>query len=94
MNETLKKFLEEASKNEELKAKLAALTDKDTAAAKAAEIAKEYGFTLTGEDFQNTKGEVLSLDELEQVAGGDNYCFIVSGAPNLPGSGNCVFYSE
>ena len=32
MNENVKKFLEEAEKNEELKAKLAALTDKETAA--------------------------------------------------------------
>jgi len=70
MNENLKKFLEEASKNEELKAKLAALTDKDTAAAKAVELAKEYGFALTAEDFQPADGEELSLDELDQVAGG------------------------
>ncbi len=74
MNENLKKFLEEASKNEELKAKLAALTDKDTVAAKAVEIAKEYGFTLTAEDFQPTDGAKLSLDELESVAGGDAWC--------------------
>ena len=46
MNENLKKFLEEASKNEELKARLAALTDKETAVAKAIEIAKEYGFNM------------------------------------------------
>ena len=70
MNENLKKFLEEASKNEELKAKLAALTDKDTAAAKAVELAKEYGFALTAEDFQPADGEELSLDELDNVAGG------------------------
>ena len=70
MNENLKKFLEEASKNEELKAKLEALTDKETAAEKAIEIAKEYGFALTAEDFQPLKGEELSLDELDQVTGG------------------------
>ena len=70
MNENLKKFLEEASKNEELKAKLAALTDKETAVAKAIELAKEYGFTLTAEDFQPADGAELSLDELDQVAGG------------------------
>ena len=74
MNENLKKFLEEASKNEELKAKLAALTDKDTAAAKAVELAKEYGFALTAEDFQPMEGEVISLDELDQVAGGTSDC--------------------
>ena len=70
MNENLKKFLEEASKNEELKTKLEALTDKDTATEKAIEIAKEYGFTLTAEDFKETQGAVLSDDELDQVAGG------------------------
>ncbi len=89
MNENLKKFLEEASKNEELKAKLAALTDKETAVEKAVEIAKEYGFTLTAEDFQPTDGAKLSLDELDQVAGGakciagwpgqdDSNCFCVA----------------
>ena len=70
MNENLKKFLEEASKNEELKAKLAALTDKETAVEKAVELAKDYGFTLTAEDFQPADGGELSLDELNQVAGG------------------------
>ena len=70
MNENLKKFLEEASKNEELKAKLEALTDKETAVDKTIEIAREYGFALTAEDFQPLKGEELSLDELDQVAGG------------------------
>ena len=70
MNENLKKFLEEASKNEELKARLAALTDKETAVEKAVEIAKEYGFALTAEDFQPADGAELSLDELDQVAGG------------------------
>jgi len=70
MNENLKKFLEEASKNEELKAKLAALTDKETAVEKAIEIAKEYGFALTAEDFQPADGGELSLDELDSVAGG------------------------
>ena len=72
MNENLKKFLEEASKNEELKAKLAALTDKETAVEKAIELAKEYGFALTAEDFQPADGAELSLDELDRVAGGAN----------------------
>ena len=74
MNENLKKFLEEASKNEELKTKLEALTDKDTATEKAIEIAKEYGFTLTTEDFKETHGAEISDDELDQVAGGA--CFL------------------
>ena len=70
MNENLKKFLEEASKNEELKARLAALTDKETAVEKAIEIAKEYGFALTAEDFKPAENDELSLDELDSVAGG------------------------
>jgi len=70
MNENLKKFLEEASKNEELKAKLEALTDKETAVDKAIKIAKEYGFALTSEDFKPADGAELSLDELDSVAGG------------------------
>ena len=70
MNKNLKKFLEEASKNEELEASLTALTDKDTAVEKAIEIAKEYGFTLTAENFQPADGAELSLDELDSVAGG------------------------
>jgi len=70
LNENLKKFLEEASKNEELKARLAALTDKETTVEKAIELAKEYGFTLTAEDFQPADDAELSLDELDSVAGG------------------------
>jgi predicted ribosomally synthesized peptide with nif11-like leader len=73
MKENLKKFLEEASKNEELKAKLAALTDKDTAAEKAIGIAKEYGYTLTAEDFEPDEDDNLSFDEMGQVAGG-SFC--------------------
>lgn len=70
MNENLKKFLEEAGKNEELKAKLTALTDKENAVEKVVEIAKEYGLSLNAEDFKPVDGEELSLDQLDQVAGG------------------------
>ena len=87
MTENLKKFLEEASKNEELKAKLTALTDKETAVAKFIEIAKEYGFTLTAEDFQAAEAADLSSDELEQVAGG--VCFAMGG-----GAGHYRAYCE
>ena len=98
MTENLKKFLEEAGKNEELKAKLAAQTDKDTMVDKAVEIAKEYGFVLTAEDFQTAEGEAVSEDELKQVTGGDHvefcdcfrqgntgricYCYMVGGPCN------------
>ena len=81
MNENLKKFLEEASENEELKAKLAALTDKETTVEKVIELAKEYGFTLTAEDFQPAEGAELSLDELDSVAGGV-WCFMIGGGHN------------
>ena len=81
MNENLKKFLEEASKNEELKAKLSALTDKETAVEKVIELAKEYGFTLTAEDFQPAEGAELSLDELDSVAGG-SVCLLFGGGQN------------
>ena len=70
MKENLKKFLEEASKNEELKAKLKAITDKDTAVEKVIALAKEYGITMTAEDFKSDEGDKLSLDELKNVAGG------------------------
>ena len=80
MNENLKKFLEEASKNEELKASLTTLTDKDTAVEKAIEIAKEYGFTLTAENFQPADGAELSLDELDSVAGGSGCVCILFGS--------------
>ena len=92
MNENLKIFLEEASKNEELKTKLTALTDKETAVAKAIELAKEYGFTLTAEDFQPADGAELSLDELDQVAGGRGgtcYCMNVGS-----GDDDCGFMSK
>lgn len=70
MNENLKKLIEEASKNEELKKKLNALTDKDTVVEKTIEIAKEYGITLKAEDFKPEVGENISLDELNKVSGG------------------------
>ena len=85
MKENLKKFLEEASKNEDLKAKLTAINDRDTAVAKAIELAKEYGITLTAEDFKPDEGDELSLDEMDQVAGG--WCF-------YQGKGGCGMVSS
>ena len=70
MKENLKKFLEEASKNEELKAKLTEITDKDTAAEKVIALAREYGIALTAEDLKLDKDDKLSLNELENAAGG------------------------
>ena len=70
MNENVKRFLEAAEKNEELKTKLAALTDKETAMEKAAAIAKEYGFDLKPEDFRIPEDADLADEELAKVAGG------------------------
>lgn len=69
MRENVKKFYEEMKKNEELKAKISALPDTDKTAEKFAEIANEFGFTLTVADFKFVTGE-LSADDLDNVAGG------------------------
>ena len=79
MKENLKKFLQEVGKNEELKNKLAALTDKDTA--KIIEIAKEYGFTLTEEDLLSLDKKEFSDDEVDQVSGGRG-CFCLKFGAN------------
>ena len=81
MTENLKKLLEEAEKNEELKEKLKALTDKDTAIGKATEIAKEYGISLTAADFEEPKEGEISDDEVNAAAGGD-CAFIGFGNPS------------
>jgi len=92
MSENLKKFLEEASKNEELKAKLAALTDKENAVEKIVEIAKEYGLPLNASDFKPVDGEELPLDQLGQVAGGGYE--VVDGSGNVIGTYNTLEEAE
>ena len=69
MTENLKNILKAAEENEELKAKLQGLTGEETPE-QLAELAKEYGFTLTKEDFESEDGQELSDSELEAVAGG------------------------
>ena len=81
MTENLKKLLEEAEKNGELKEKLKALTDKSTAVEKAVEIAKEYGISLTADDFEEPKEGEISDDEVTAAAGGD-CAFIGFGDPH------------
>lgn len=76
MTDNLKQLLDEAGKNEELKAKLEAITDKDIAVEKAVQLAKEYGIDLTAEDFKPADSEELSDDELDAVAGGKS-CIIL-----------------
>ena len=93
MTENLKKFAEEASKNEELKEKLMQLTEDSLD--QVIVIAKEYGFELTEEDLKPENlhpadDEKISFDELDSAAGGtsdygpgyDNYgdgCFCALG---------------
>lgn len=71
MSENMKEFLKEVENNAELKARLSALPDEEASKEKVVEIAKEYGFTLTAEDYEVSDGENISDDELEAVAGGN-----------------------
>ncbi len=77
MSENMKAFLEAASKNEEMKEKLKATTDKEALIA----LANECGFALTEADLTSPEGE-LSEDELAAVAGGDSggcICVLAGG---------------
>ena len=69
MGENLKRFLQAAEENEELKSKLKALSGEETVDEIAA-LAKEYGFELTKEDFKLEDGSELEDAELAAVAGG------------------------
>ena len=66
MTENVRKFLEAVSQNEEEKKEVSALRTKEEVLA----YAKGKGFTLTDEDFEQSREE-LSDDELDVVAGGD-----------------------
>ena len=70
MTQNMKKLLEEANKNEALKAKLKALNGKDAVAESVIAIAQEFGFTLTADDLKSGVDGELSEDELDAVAGG------------------------
>ena len=63
--EQLKAFLAKVKGDTSLQEKLKAAADADAALA----IAKEAGFSISAEDFKNTRVE-LSEEELESVAGG------------------------
>lgn len=73
MKENMKKFLEAAESNEELKAKIAEIGQEETeeTVKKMISLAAEYGCTLTKEDFAAANDE-LSEEELEAVSGGSN----------------------
>ena len=63
--EQLKAFLEKVKSDTSLQEKLKAVADVDA----AVDIAKETGFSISNEDFENAESE-LSDEELEAVAGG------------------------
>lgn len=69
MNEKLKKFMEEVSKDADLANKINTAS-KET----IIEIAKAKGIELTEEDFAIPANQELSDDELAAVAGGVGYC--------------------
>ena len=80
MSETLKKFLEEISADEELMKKACTASEEEILA-----LAKEKGYELTAEDLKKQASE-LSEDELETVAGGKScYCALGGGGT---GDGN------
>ena len=74
MTDNMKKWLEFASQNEEVKSELTKWSQQDRtkeeAKKKAIEVAGRNGFTLTEEDFASAESEELSDDELDAVAGG------------------------
>lgn len=95
----LKKLYEEAEKNEELKGALVA-ANKEMEGKSQAEvqdkliaIAKDFGYALTADDFEEKEGE-LDLDDLEAVAGGAGGCFVSNAGCRLFGEidskGGCI----
>ena len=109
MTENLKKLVEEAGKNKELKAKLMKLDE--STLGQAILIAKEYGLELTEEDLkpennQPEKDEKLTFDELDLAAGGDGKgstdkdgtaCYCAFGGGNKGNDGGqcaCVLYGQ
>lgn len=66
MKENVKKFLEEVSKNAELREKLQGSNDKEA----MIKAAKAHGFELSEADFETSGMTELSEDEMKAVAGG------------------------
>jgi len=96
MTENMKKFLEAVSTNEEMREKLAKVTEKEEIISRAAEL----GFELTAADFEQNRE--LSDDELDAVAGGNDgvcVCVAAGGGGGKNGYGNtfgcaCVGYGQ
>lgn len=72
MKEEMKKFMEAAESNEELKAKIAEIENQsaEDIVKQIISLAAEYGCTLTEEDFVVANDGELSEEELEGVSGG------------------------
>jgi len=74
MANNINKFLEELSKNDELREKLISLNkefpNKEENERKLVELAKKYGFELEAGDFANSEKTELDDSELEAVSGG------------------------
>ena len=73
--EQLKAFLEAVKADAALSEKLKAATDADAAVA----IAKEAGFVISAETFNNRQQPQLSDEDLEGVAGGSPTCWNTLG---------------
>lgn len=86
MNEKGKKFIEEMTKNEELKQALLQESRKSVLA-----VAEKFGYDLKLEDLTGDNKE-LSEDELEAVAGGKGGCgcFLLGGGGG--GGSVCVCF--
>ena len=95
MTDNLKKFLEEASKDEALIEKICKAESKDVILS----LAAEKGFALTAEDLSEPKapnGEVCD-DELEAVAGGKTCVCVAGGGGEAGGDDHtcwCVLVGE
>lgn len=87
MTENIKKLLQLASDNEELKNRLNKASKDEIIS-----IAKENGVTLTDADFEQSSE--VSDDELNAVAGGDifnnTFCDQIGVGINLPDKRPCI----
>ena len=86
MKENVKKFLEEASKNEAMRKELQSSTDK----AAMIEVAKAHGLKLTEDDFDLSAMNELSEDEMKAVAGGTDFCTCTDKGHGTEGDLSCV----
>ena len=88
MTDNMKKFLEEASKDQAFVEKLSKAETSEAVIA----LAKEINFTLTVEDLKSKETvSEISDDELEAVAGGDCcFCSLGGGGKHGPTDKTCA----